>query len=185
MQVKGTAVETLPIFIKMKFGEQALERWLKALGALAQKEYSGLIMASGWYPLREMFIEPTQALCDVFFERKISGAEEVGRFSAEHALKGIYKFFIKLGSPESLIERAGMIFPTYYRPSAMNIVDKVKGGATFRITQFEDAHPTVEHRILGWIERALQISGAKSPQVQIVCSMTSGAACTDINCRWE
>jgi hypothetical protein len=184
MKVKGTAVETLPIFIKLKHGEQAVSQWLDKLQPATKKEFDNGILSSIWYPLRELFIEPTQVLCDLFYGGKMDGAVEVGRFSAEHALKGIYRFFVKLGSPESLIERASTIFPTYYQPSSMEMADKTKTSVIFRITRFEEPHAIVEQRILGWIESALRIAGSKSPRVRILSSMAAGAARTDIACEW-
>lgn len=92
---------------------------------------------------------------------------------------------IKVGSPESLVERAGVILPAYYKRCAMEIVDKKKGGATLRITDFEEAHPLVEQRLAGWIHKALEICGAKSCHAQIAASLCAGADHTDIVCTWR
>ena len=109
----------------------------------------------------------------------------MGRYSAELGLKGIYKVFVRLGSTEFLIKKASTILPTYYNPSAMEIVDKDNGKATIRITQFPEPHEVVDKRIMGWMEQALVISGAKDVKVNIGQSMASGAPYTDFAATWN
>lgn len=185
MQVKGTAVQTIPIFIKAKFGEQSFQKWLSSLSPDAQQVYSKDVLTASWYPVEEILIEPTKKLCDMFYFGKLDGAVDQGRYSAEHALKGIYKLFVKLGSPDFIAGKASTIFPTYYQPSAMETVEKGTKTITIRITKFEHPHTIIEHRIKGWIERALEISGAKIPKVQIKNSMSTGAQFTDFVVTWN
>lgn len=185
MQVKGTAVETIPLFVKSKFGEEAYQKWMQALSENTRAEFSRIILATKWYPLRQMFEEPTVKICDMFYQGKLEGAVEQGRFSAEYGLRGIYKLFVKLGSPEFIVSRASSIMPTYYDPCAMEVADKGEKTVTIRITKFDEPSRIVEHRIKGWTEKALEISGAKDCAVTIAKSLADGAATTDIVCKWS
>ncbi len=185
MQVKGSAIETLPLYIKKKFGDEAYGKWLSVLGTNARKEFESLILATKWYPLQEMFIEPTEAFCKMFYNGDVSGAVELGRFSAEHSLKGIYKIFVKFGSPDFIVSRAPGILPTFYSDSAMDVVDREDKKVTIRFTKFEGSHTLVEHRIRGWMEKALEISGAKNVSVTIVKSIAKGDVTTDYAIKWE
>lgn len=184
MQVKGTAVLTVPLFVREKFGDDGLRQWLERLSDSARLVYSGSILASSWYPLDEILVEPTVRLCDTFYDGHIQGAVDQGRFSAEHALRGIYKIFVKVGSTDALVSRASTIMPTYYQPSAMEVVERAPGAIKVRITKFERPHPVVEHRIKGWMERALEISGVNSPGVRIAASMTAGSPYTEYQISW-
>lgn len=185
MQVKGSALQTIPQFITSKFGDQKLQEWISALSEPARGLYGSTILASSWYPLQEMLIAPTRLLCDKFFQGKIDGAVELGRFSAEHALKGIYKLFVKLGSAEFIIGKASTILPTFYQNSAMEVVARGNKSVTVRITRFDTPHTIVEHRIKGWIEKALEISGEKQPLATIVSSMTGGSPFTEFKVTWQ
>jgi hypothetical protein len=185
MQVKGTAVQTIPPFIKTKFGELGFQKWLQTLTPRARTMFSSDILAPTWYPLRKALVDPTVKLCDVFYQGGPDGALEQGRFSAEHGLKGVYKPFVKMASPDSFVSKASTIMPTYYQPCAMEVVDKGLKTATLRITRFEAPHAVVEQRIKGWIERALELSGAKMARTQIKASMTQGSPYTDFAISWS
>ena len=110
---------------------------------------------------------------------------EIGKFSAEHGLKSIYKIFVKVGSPKFILKLAGTILPTYYKPSSMKgeLLDKNKFKAT--ITEFEEYNEVVEMRIGGWIEKALEISGCKNIKVNINKSLLKNEGCTDYIIEWE
>jgi hypothetical protein len=185
MQAKGTAVETIPLFVRNRFGEPGFQKWLQALSPQAQKSFSTNILSPVWYPLKETMIEPTVKLCDLFFNGRLDGAIEQGRFSAEHGLRGVYRLFVKLASPETLVTKASTIMPTYYQPSAMEVMEKGNGRAVVRITRFETPHTVIEHRIKGWMERALELAGAKSARAEIAASMTKGSPHTDFAITWR
>jgi hypothetical protein len=184
MLVKGTAVETIPMFIKKKFGEQGFQKWLQSLPPDIRKTFATNILSPLWYPLRETLIEPTVKLCELFYSGKPDGAVEQGRFSAEHALKGVYRLFVRLTSPETLVTKASTIMPTYYQPSCMEVVEKGSNRGVVRMTKFETPHTLVEHRIKGWMERALELTGAKSAKAEIKSSMAKGSQYTDFVVTW-
>jgi len=185
MNVKGTAVTTIPLFIKSKFGEVAYNKWLNALAPASQKIFTTGVLVSSWYPLDDALIHSTLKICELFYSGNLNGAVDQGRFSAEHALKGIYKLFVKLGSVDFIIAKASSILPTYYAGSAMSVVHKGDKTTTVRITRFDGIHTVIEHRIKGWIERALEISGANNPRAKIASSMAAGAPVTDFVITWN
>jgi hypothetical protein len=184
MQVKGTAVQTIPLFIKAKFGEQGFQKWLESLSPSVRTAFSSIILPPAWYPLHEGLIEPTLKLCELFYRGGMEGAVEQGRFSAEYGLKGVYKLFVKLMSPDSLVSKASTIMPTYYQPCAAEVADKGPKTATIRITRFDTPHTVIEQRIRGWMERSLELSGAKMAKVRIMASMTSGSPYADFAASW-
>ena len=185
MEAKGTAVETLPRFVMNRFGKEYLNRWMDSLSEEAREEFSNGILSFQWYPLKGLLVDPTLRLCELLYGSDLEGAVEVGRFSAEYALKGIYKLFVRLGSPESLIKRASTILPTYYRPCAMEVVEVSNGGGTVRITDFREMHPIVELRIKGWMEKALKISGCNDINITISKSLTNNDAYTEFVARYD
>ena len=124
-------------------------------------------------------------MCDLFFEGKSLGAHQIGRYSAEVGLRGVYKVFLKLGSTKTIIQKATVILPTYYRPSSIDVVEIEDGRAVISITEFSEPNELVEQRIRGWMERALEISGARTPKIMITQSMTRGAATTDFAITWN
>lgn len=185
MQAKGTTIIFFPEFIKTKFGEEAFSKWMDALSPEARNVFSGVILPSSWYSLKEIFIEPTKLICDMFYGGSIKGAYELGGFSADYALHGIYKFFLKLGSPEYMIKKAGTILPTYYDPCKMEVAEMTSGHAVLRITEFTEIDNKVEERIRGWCERALAIAGGKELSVKITKSLANGGEFTEFDINWK
>lgn len=184
MQVKGTAVQTIPQFVKEKFGADAFKNWIDSLPAATKEIFQSQVLSPNWYPLKEAIIDSTKSICDLFYKGKMDGALELGKFSAECSLKGIYKLFVKLGTPEFIVGKAGTIFTTYYQPSVMEISSKGNKTITVSITKFDEPNSIIEYRIKGWIQRALEISGAKNVDVQITKTMTNNATSTDFKITW-
>ncbi len=184
MEVKGTAINSIPEFILGKFGKEGLNQWLNALSEGARKIYGGAILAGNWYPIKEIMVEPTRKMCELFYRGDLKGAREGGRFSAEKGLKGVYRIFVKLGSPEFLIRRASAIFTSYYQPSEMKVVAQEDRKAVVHITKFSEPSALIENRIAGWMEKALEISGCKNVRILITQSLSKGAPYTEIVATW-
>jgi len=187
MEVKGETLACFPWYIMNKYGQSKYQNWVKSLSEDAQQVFTSAIDKNRWYPLDTYLTEPTVALCDMFFNKSLRGAWEIGRSSADYGLSGIMKILVKLSSPDVLINKATTILPKYYRPSALEIsaYNKEKLTITLKITEFPEINRYIEHRIGGWIERAIQICGSKHVTVQIVSSMADGAPITEYRISWK
>lgn len=109
----------------------------------------------------------------------------MGRYSAESVLKGIYKLYVKLGSPKHLIDRASRVFAAYFQPSDILVVKSKENFLCVHITFFPDADEAVEYNIAGWMERALEISGCKNIKVEITQSLARKDDVTEFNITWQ
>lgn len=182
MEVKGTAVIPIMPFVKEKFGSRT-DEWYNSLS----KESAEIIKNAtslGWYDLKTAIIEPTQKICDVFYGGDDKGALEMGRFSADHGLKGVYKIFVRLGSPTFIISKASDIMPTYYKGSSMKVTENEKNKAVAQLSDFPEISRLVELRIAGWMERALELNGCKGVKVAITQSITKGSPLTEFVATW-
>lgn len=185
MKVKGTALAVVPDFIRERFGPEGLERWLAALEPQAAQAYRDGIQINHWHSLREFYLEPTKTMCQMFFGGDPGAAREIGRFSAEFALKGVYKAFVKLTSVNFFIKRASLLMTTYYQPSKMEVAGLDNNRAVLHMTEFPEPHPLIEARIAGWVERALEIHGCKEVRVEIPRSLCGGAPLTEMVLTWK
>jgi hypothetical protein len=184
MEIKGSAVKSISDYIR-KFHPEKYNMWLDALPDASKKIFQETILSSGWYSLKDAAIIPTEQLGQIIFSDADKGAWQCGRYSAETALTGIYKFFIKAASPFFIIERAGKIFTTYYQPSEMSVVEKGDDFVVLHITRFEEPSTLIEGRIAGWIEKALEINGVSSVKVSITKTLAQGDPFTEIWVKWE
>lgn len=185
MEVKGTAIVALPEFIKKKFGKNGFEQWVNSLPENAQKVYKSPILVGNWYPIKSVMVEPTKQMCHLFYRGDLKGAWELGRFSADMALNGVYKSFVQAGHPEFLIGKLGAVITSYYQPSEIIPVSEDEKKFVVHITKFPEPSPYVEYRIGGWAEKAVEISGGRNVKVQMPHSLTKGAAYTEIVIQWD
>lgn len=185
MEVKGVALTSLPTFIQQRFSEAGFHQWLEALSEEQRKELAEPVLEQNWYPLREYFIEPTQVMCDLFYHGDLLGAWENGRFSADYGLSKIFKVFIKIGTPSFILKRASTLLQLYYRPCSLKLIESGRSFARLQITRFEESHTVIDHRIGGWMERALELHGCIDPDVTITRSLSRGDQFTEYNMVWK
>jgi len=185
MEVKGTAVRSIPEFVKKTFPEKYAD-WLNSLSAEAKKLFIDGVRSNEWYGIKEAAIVPTEAIGRMFFEGDTKkGAWESGRYSAEVSLNGVYKLYVKASSPGHIISRAGRVFSAYYQPSTMATAKHQDKSVTIHITEFFEPSPIIEYRIGGWMEKALEISGCKEVNVEITKSLAKGEQYTEYYITWE
>jgi hypothetical protein len=185
MEIKGTAVIAIRDYIKSKYPERYAE-WLQNLSDRSRDIYVKAIDASKWYPLQEGGVEPTRKAIEMFENGDYeNGAREAGKFSAQKALTGIYKIFVKAASPGYIIDRASRIFATYYQPCKMAVLSNNNGKILLEISEMTESDVVIENRIAGWIEQALQISGAKNVEVGFPKSSARGDSVTHLDITWS
>ena len=185
MQVKGTAIAILPKFIEEKHGKAGLKQWQDAMSAESRKAFHEGVMLSEWYPIKEAYLDPTALMCELFYAGDSRGAHEIGRYSAEYALRGIYKAFVKLSSVGSFIKRANVVMTTYYKPSAMEIFTVEPNRLVLHITIFPVPSEHAELRIAGWVQRSLEIHGCKDVTWVIPRSLAKKDQLTELVFTWK
>lgn len=185
MEIKGTAVKATPDFVKANFINRYSE-WVKSLPQTSREIIEKPIYATTWYPLIESVIIPTQKVADLFFEGDYNkAAREIGRFSADIALKGIYKIFVRISSPQFVLSRASSIFQTYYQPAEIKVVESADKKAVLQLEKFHIDEKLIMERIAGWIEHTLEIT-LKSPLKVDVQNIVNGKNLTArITAMWE
>lgn len=184
MEIKGTAVKTIPEFVKENFTSRYVE-WIKALSEDSREIATG-VKTSTWYPMDLGGVALTQKVGELFYAGNIKQCSwELGRYSADVALNGIYKLYVKVSSPGHIISRASRVFSAYYKPSTMQVAEHRAKSVKLIMTAFDQPNVVIEYRIAGWIERALEISGCKDVVVEIPKSLTKGHEHTTFACNWK
>ena len=184
MEIRGVAVKSVQAYVET-INPEKYNEWLNALSEKSRYIMTGRIVEGAWYNMQDAAIEPTEKICDLFFDGNEKGAWEAGRFSAEHGLKGIYSFFVKIMSPEFLVNRAASIMTTYYRLSEIKTTETGEGKAFLHIIKFDKPNHLIELRIGGWIERALELCGCNNTKVEITKSLVNGDDLTEFKANWD
>jgi hypothetical protein len=185
MEIKGSAVKATPDFVRDKFGSRYSE-WVMSLPEKSKVIIEQPIYATSWYSLTDSVIIPTQKVADLFYGgNSAKAASEIGRYSADIALKGIYKIFVRVSSPQFVLSRASSIFATYYQPSDIKVIEITEKKAVLQLSRFHPNERIIMNRIAGWIEKTLEIT-LKSPlKVDVENHIEGANLTTKITAIWN
>ena len=184
MEVKGTAIKSIPQFVKDIFPLRYSE-WFDKLPIESQKIMSERISLTKWYPLNWGLVAPTRLIGEIFYNDVEKGAFEMGKYSSNMAIKGIYKMLVKVSSPSFIVNRTSSIMTGYYRPCVMNVTEKSKGRAVLSIVEFPDPDVAVDYRVYGWIKNTMEFSSFRLPRVTLQKSMGKGDYATEFLVEWD
>jgi hypothetical protein len=185
MQVKGTALRTTRDFVRTRFPD-SYDKWLNSLTPDSKKLFSSTIDATAWYPFKEGYSVPVGKIMEICYHSdKKTGGDQLGSWSAEIGLKGFYKVFLLIASPQFLLQRASKIFTTFYEPSEVEASIIGSNDAILRILKFDDIDEAVEYRIAGWTRKALELANCREPSYVITKALSKGDDSTEIHFHWK
>ncbi len=185
MQAKGSAVIPVREFILQQYGQQGLDDFIKGLPAASREYFKEQLLASKWYPFKEALLDPLEQLCKQFYNGDARGAREEGKFAAEKALKGIYRAFIKIATPEFLLKNAGSIVTSYFTEAQIVLVESQKGRIVLRIAGVTPRSAYFDQVAAGWIEHALEICGCKEINIAIADQAEQGTPSSQYTVVWK
>jgi len=102
----------------------------------------------------------------------------------EKQLRGIYKAFMKLGSPEFVIKRIAAVHATYFQGVPIDVQLVGQGKAVVRYTGFGKQHRIMGFAIIGFFKKALEISGAKDVVLRFTLPIEEGKEFAELSIAW-
>jgi len=184
MKIKGTAVSITPEFIKKNFPGRYAE-WMQNLPLDSVKILNNPIYATDWYSLYDAVINPTETAGRVLYGGNTNlAAREIGKYSGEIALKGIYKIFLRITAPSFVLSRATNVFSSYYDDAEVTVVEKSDKHTILQFRGFSSNEVLIIERIAGWVEKALELTGNPNNTVIIVPGGTHQTPVYQIKVEW-
>src|SRR5271169_6258359 len=184
VQIKGSAIKETIEQIKSRAGEAAFQKILGLLDDETRKVLEGEIFSSTWYSLdlftRFLEIE-IKVLADGQEEMVTHGSEAV----IERQLRGIYKAFVKLGSPEFVVKRIAAVHATYFQGVPIDVQLQGNNRALVKYTGFEKQHRIMGFAIIGFFKKALEISGAKDVVIFFPTPIDEGKGYSELSIAWR
>jgi hypothetical protein len=184
LKVKGTGIISQIAFVRERFGEAGFDKWRDALSEPARVLVTSAVFASSWYEGEHAVLEPRDKICEVFFNSDPKGAREIGRFTADRSLNGIYRVFVRVGSPEWTVGKVAGIFGTFFTPGELAPVFSQKGKLVMRLSGFPARSEAFEEMICGFAERALELCGCKEVKVERTASLARWDPHADFSGTW-
>jgi len=186
MNIKGTSLTSTYDFVKDNFPSR-VDEWLQDLPIRSRELFTKTILATHWYSVQEGMIIPTKSIAKLFYDGDEKTASyNIGLYSANTGLKGIYKIFIKVASPSYVLQRSSRIFKTYYDPIEISIIEDEDKQVVFQIKKINENEFILLDRISGWIFRILELINALPIEVKYSTnSVGSGFVDAKILVKWQ
>jgi hypothetical protein len=185
MQVKGTSIKTTRDFVKIKFPNR-FDEWIKSLPKESQTLYSDSVKVGDWFDIKTAYYEPMNKIIELFYNNNAQkGGEDLGLYSAEIALNGIYKVFLLVATPQYLMKRASRMIETFYTPCVVDVSEVVNKSSVMTIKKFEGITKTLEYRFAGWVSKALELCKCKNISYKITSHISAGQPTTVLEFKWE
>lgn len=157
-QTKGTSVAAVIRFVEREWGAEGLSRLASAVKPReAAQLLTGRVLAGSWYPFAD-FAALLEA-AETVFGGKGDVARREGQYCAEWDLRGVYRVFIKLASPGFLVERAGKVWRQYYDSGDLVVLEPGPSSVVFELRDFASPHRAHCETVLGWSQRAAELTG--------------------------
>jgi len=184
VQIKGATTKETVTQIKTRAGDQAFQKILALLDEDTRRIFEGEIFASTWYPLDKFarFLEvEIRVLANGREEVITRGAEAVN----ERQLLGIYKAFVRVGSPEYVIERIAAVHTTYFQGVSVDVQLPEPRKALIKYIGFEKQHRIMGFAIIGFFNKALELSGANNAVIYFTTPIEEGRGYAELSIAWS
>jgi hypothetical protein len=123
---------------------------------------------AGW-----MSAEPYYALLDAFvwfgFDGQTEPLREVGRRQVDGDLRGVYRFLVRLTTPEFVASRASVVYSSYWRnQGSLRTELRAPGEVDVVYVDFPVVRPLFVHTQAGAILAAVNLTRAKGTKVVLL-----------------
>lgn len=162
IEIKGTGLISTRTYVQERHPERYKE-WHNSLPDEIRSFYKGFIDSSEWYSIERFYLIPLKNIAELFYggnEKK--AAIEVGRFSADFALNGVYKAFLINANPESLVNSAERVFMMYHRPVDIEIEKIANNKIRITATRLYHKGEIIDYGMIGWCSQALELANCKN-----------------------
>ena len=181
--IKGTVLLDTIAAIRRRAGEEEFHKIVRNLSPDAKAVFESPINPSNWYSL-DAFVN----FLEVDIRETANGVREVlterSEKVIESQLSGIYKIFVKLGSPGFVISRIAAVHATYFR--GVQIIPEIADRqASIKYVGFKKHQQIMEYVVIGFFRKALEISGAKHVTLNFSVPIGEGAALSELTVTWS
>jgi hypothetical protein len=162
VSVKGTSIAGRREYVVRHFGEAKLRAVLAQLkDREAAQRLEKAVLKSNWYSF-DLFIDLTETIDRVLGFGDGRLIRKISAETAQEDLSGVYKIFFK-HDPVHLFRKATQFFGSYYNSSGTLQVTKLADTAfELEVMKFETPHWAHCETIIGWAQRAIELTGMKN-----------------------
>ena len=184
-QVKGTLVLARMKYLRAQ-GTESAERVLRRLSQADQAVLRGMLLPSSWYASDLLLrLEMTTAAVLANGDRRALFLD-MGQFSADTNLgvNGVQRPYLREGDPRFLLQNVPRMYASQHSSGTRTYEET--GARSAVIRTIEGDEPDAEDCLtaIGWLRRAIELSGGKAVTVDETQCRARGGTCCEYVCRW-
>jgi uncharacterized protein (TIGR02265 family) len=184
-QVKGTLLLARMKYLRAR-GADETERVLRRMSAADQHVLRGMVLPSTWYPAALLIRLEMTAVAILSSGDRRELFLDMGRFSADTNLgpRGVQRPYLKEGEPHYLLRNLPRMYSAQHTDGARSYEETGPRSATVRTLDGEQPAPEDCLTAVGWLKRAIELSGGRLVTVEETCCRGRGADRCEYVCRW-
>lgn len=184
-RIKGGVLISRLNMLRQHGGQVRVDEVLRRLPPEDQAVLRKMILPIAWYPM-ELNLRLDSAIAEVLSpEDKRRAFIDMGRASAEESLHGAQHVFVRPGDPQFLLSQAPQIYRFYYAVGSRTYEKTGPRSAVLRTFGAENVTEADCLTIIGWHERAIELSGGRSVSVSHPQCRARGAPHCEYHCMWQ
>lgn len=141
------------------------------------------ILPSIWYPY-EAYKHWITAIFEVFAKKDTEVAKKWGAAVCQAVMTTMYAALITKRDPLDFLNKYGSIHKNFYDFGKIDVIVEKENQVLFTLPQeFKDCFP-VYYLIQGWLERGMELCGAKNITVGFISKSWEGKPDTTLRITW-
>jgi uncharacterized protein (TIGR02265 family) len=184
--VKGTLVIARMKYLRAQ-GQEAAERVLRRLSQADQQVLRGMLLPSTWYAADLLMrFEMTIAAVLAKGDRRALFVD-MGHFSADTNLGpgGVQRPYLREGDPHFLLRNVPRMYAAQHSGGTRTYEQTGTKSAVVRTLEAGgEVNADDCLTAVGWLRRAIELSGGKSVSVDEARCRAKGAPCCEYVCNW-
>lgn len=184
-RIKGAVISARLSLLRREGGQELVDRVLGLLPEADRLLLRETIPPMSWHPM-EMGLRLDAAMAEALSPGDRARAfMEMGRASADENLKGAHSYFLRPGDPHYLLSKAPQIYRFYYDVGRRTYEKVGPTAAVLRTFGAELVTQTDCLTVMGWHQRAVEMSGGRNVRVTHPQCRAQGAPHCEYRIDWE
>jgi hypothetical protein len=176
VRVKGSALKARVTYVQERGGDEVYARFVSQLAPGTRALVEGGMLATEWYPF-ECFMNLCETADALLGAGDLESCFEMGRYACELNLTTLYKLLFRVGSVGFILKRARVAWRTTYDSGELRVVEDTPGFVRMQIEEWPQPRRAHCLSILGWMHRAVELSGGKVLGSEEKCRARGEAVC--------
>ena len=142
------------------------------------------ILPSAWYPY-ETFRNCFNAVYEVLAKKNLDTVRQWGRLYGEAIVANLYKGLLKQGHPLDYIKKYEIYVKNFFDFGKLEVIEEAQNQVLIKMLDFDPNFPPLYSIMFGWLERTLELCGAKNIKAELLSKSWEGAKETAIRLKWQ